>query len=226
MTRAGSGGARAHLPVQSRRTFLNPSPAPQEALRIALERIQGDHLAAGEAPRSAAAQLFFNYAMQRQFRFRDAANPIEALLQTLALDTVIEASDHASKQAGRWLSKPGRKKGTGRPAFDLFVMRLLAAAETNGGKLTIYKSAYHDDRWAGSLLQSIQRLRPFLPQTNFLPATGLGSSLDSILRRWRLESGASSPKKPAKSRCEKTLNSRVIPAAPTRASCGSLKAST
>ena len=183
--------------------FFEPVVRAAKELRIALERIQGDHLAAGEAPRSAAAQLFFNYAMQRQFRFRDATHPIEALLQTLALDTVIEASDHASQQAGRWLSKPGRKKGTGKPAFDMFVMRLLAAAETNGGKLTIYKTAYHDDQWAGSLLQSIQRLRPFLPETNFLPRTRLGSSLDSILRRWRSESGSSSHKKPAKSPAKK-----------------------
>ena len=91
--------------------FFEPVARAARTLRIALERMQGDHLAAGEAPRSAAAQLFFNCAMQRQFRFRDATHPIEALLQTLALDTVIEASDHASQASRAVAFQAGAQEG-------------------------------------------------------------------------------------------------------------------
>ena len=180
-----------------RKDFFDPVAHAARKLGTALERLQADQLSAEEPAQSVASE-FFSGALRWRLRFRDAADPAAELLQTVALDMVIEVTDRATEHAKRWFSKAGRKKGTGRPAFDMFVMKLLVAAETNGGKLTIYKTSYGNDRWAGSLLQSVQSLRPLLPKEDFFPAGRLGSSLDTVYRRWRSESGKLSRKKPAK----------------------------
>lgn len=49
--------------------FFEPVVRAAKELRIALERIQGDHLAAGEAPRSAAAQFFLLTQCNDNFGF-------------------------------------------------------------------------------------------------------------------------------------------------------------
>jgi hypothetical protein len=175
--------------------FFNPVVRAAKELRVALERLEGEHLATGEAARSMAASHFVSEALQPISRAEDAAGPIAHLLRSLDLGLVMEVTERAAEGAKRWLSKPGRKKGTGIAAFDIFVMALLEASEQTGGRLTIYKTAYEDDRWAGSLLKAIQQLRPMLPKTNFFPAGKLGYSLHTVYERWRSETGKSRRKK-------------------------------
>ncbi|MGH6673878.1 MAG: hypothetical protein ACRECV_18165 [Xanthobacteraceae bacterium] len=80
----------------------------------------------------------------------------------------------------------GRPRGTSYNAsFDLFVERLFLAAQGASGKLTLYKSPQADRGWAGTLLQSLDLLRPWLPE-KFPPPAGIsGKSLDRIAQRYR-----------------------------------------
>jgi hypothetical protein len=171
-----------------RRDFFDPIVRAAKNLRIKLERLQGDHIKAGEAPRSMSAGHFFSEALQGRSHALDPADPITHFLGSMKLDLVIEVTEHARSRAERSLSKPGRKKGTGKPAFDMFVMRLLVAAEVTGGRLPIYKTSYGRDPWAGSLPKAVRQLRPLLPRSNFWPAGKLGYSLHTVYQRWRLES--------------------------------------
>ena len=92
--------------------FFNPVVrVSQKHLRIGLERLQGENLAAGEAARSMAASDVFSEALQPLSQSEDAADPIVHLLRSLNL--IIEAAERASERAKRWLPKAGRKKGTG-----------------------------------------------------------------------------------------------------------------
>jgi hypothetical protein len=177
------------------RDFFNPVIRAAKQLRIELERLQGEHLAAGEAARSMAASHFFSEALQPLSQPEDAADPIAHFLRSLDLGLVIDIAERASERAKRWLSKGGRKMGTGSAAFDMFVMALLEASERTGGRLTIYKSVYEEGLWAGPLLKVVRQLRPLLPKTNFFPAGKLGYSLHTVYQRWRSETGKSHRKK-------------------------------
>ena len=173
------------------RDFFNPVIRAAKALQRELGRLQGEHLDVGEAARSYAASHYFSEGLRALSRFGDASDPIDPFLNSMNLELVIAVAEHARTHAKRWHSKSGRKQGTGRPAFDMFVFALLTAAELSGGRLTIYRTAYKDARWAGSLLQAVQALRPLLPKAKFLPAGTLGYSLHSIYQRRRREAGKS-----------------------------------
>ena len=160
--------------------FFDPIGRAAKDLRVGLERLQGT-----------AAAHFFSGELLPVSEPEDAADPIAHLLRSLNLGLVIEVAERASARAKRWLSKRGRKKGTGRPGFDRFVIAILAASEQTGGRLTIYKTSYEGGRWAGSLLKTLQQLRPLLPKTKFFPAGTLGYSLHTIYQRWRWETGKS-----------------------------------
>jgi hypothetical protein len=142
-----------------------------------------------------AASHFYGEALQRQTETAAGADPVGDLIDSLKLGLVVEAAERASARAKSWLPKAGRKKGTGRPAFDMFVMALLEASSQTAGRLTIYRTSHEDGRWAGSLLKAVQQLRPLLPTSNFFPAGTLGPSLHTVYQRWRSEVGKSRPQK-------------------------------
>ncbi len=171
------------------RDYFDPIVRAAKDLGVALERLQGEHDAAGETARSMAASHFYSQALQLLTETAVSADPVGDLIASLKLGLVVEAAERASARAKSWLPKAGRKKGTGRANFDMFVMALLAASELTGGRLTIYKTSHEDDRWAGSLLKALQQLRPVLPPTNFFPAGTLGPSLHTVYQRWRSTSG-------------------------------------
>jgi hypothetical protein len=170
--------------------FFDPIVRTSKALRDQLERLRPE-LQTVAAAGSVAASHFFTEALRKILPDADALNPIGDLTDSLDLGLVIEAAERASKSARSWLSKPGRKKGTGRPAFDMFVISLLVASQATGGRLTIYRTPYGNKRWAGSLPKALQELRSLLPISNFFPAGTLGHSLHSVYQRWRLEAGKS-----------------------------------
>jgi hypothetical protein len=174
--------------------YFAPILRAAEDLRAALERLQGEHDAPGEGARSMAASHFFSDALQREMETAVGADPVRDLIDSLKLGLVVEAAEHARARAKFWLPKGGRKKGTGRPAFDMFVFALLEATELRAGKLTIYRTSHQDIRWSGSLLKALQELRPVLPATNFFPAGTLGPSLNTVYQRWRSEAGKSRPR--------------------------------
>jgi hypothetical protein len=197
----GSAIKRAHIESSRPRTknvsagelsreFFDPIVRASKKLRVELERLRLEHGAAEEA------SYFFSEALQNGVP--DAGlvvNPIEHFIDSLNLDSVIEAAERASARAKSWLPKSGRKKGTGRPAFDMFVMALLVVSEQTAGQLTIYRTSHGNVRWAGSLVKALQQLQSLLPQSNFFPTGKLGHSLHSVYQRWRLEAGKSPRKK-------------------------------
>jgi hypothetical protein len=143
-----------------------------------------------------AASDFFSEALLNVRPNADlVADPIGHLIDSLNLGLVIEAAERASARAKSWLTKSGRKKGTGRPAFDMFLMALLSASEQTAGRLTIYRTYYGNERWAGSLPKALQQLQSLLPQSNFSPAGKPGHALHSVYQRWRSEAGKSRRKK-------------------------------
>jgi hypothetical protein len=176
------------------RDFFHPVVRAAQMLRISLERLQGEHVAAEEAAQSMAASHFFSEALLLRTKL-DVVEPIGPFTESLNLGLVIEATEEADRRAKSWLSKSGRKMGTGFPAFDMFVMAMLVASERAAGRLTIYKTSYDDERRAGSLLKAVQQLRPLLPESNFFPAGDLGCSLHNVYQRWRLETEKSPRKK-------------------------------
>jgi hypothetical protein len=176
------------------RDFFDPIVRASKKLRVELETLRGEH-GAPEAARSMAASHFFSETLLNVRSDADLVDPIGHLIDSLNLGLVIEAAERASVRAKSWLTKSGRKKGTGRPAFDMFVMALLAASEQTAGQLTIYRTAYGNERWAGSLPKALQQLQSLLPQSNFFPTGKLGHSLHSVFQRWRLEAGKSPRKK-------------------------------
>jgi hypothetical protein len=173
--------------------YFDPIVRAAKDLRVALERLQGEHDA--EAARSMAASHFYSEALQLLIGPGDGAALVGDLIDSLRLGTVVEAAERASERAKSWLPKAGRKKGTGRPPFDMFVMALLEASNQTAGRLTIYRTSHENGRWAGSLLKAVQQLQPLLPMTNFFPAGTLGPSLDTVYQRWRSEVGKSRRKK-------------------------------
>ena len=175
--------------------FFDPVMKAAKDLRKALERLQGYHLASREEARSGAAAHFLAGALAGRINPVDVADPIPDLVEILNLGLVIEVTERAKERAKNWLSKAGRKKGTGRASFDIFVTFLLTAVEETGGTLTIFRTSHGNERYGGSLLKAVNHLRPLLPQTNFYPVATLGGSLNSVYQRWRLESGKSPQKK-------------------------------
>jgi hypothetical protein len=172
------------------RDFFDPIVRASKKLRVELERLRLEHGAAEEA------SYFLSEALQNGMPDVGlVADPIGHLIDSLNLDSVIEAAQRASARAKSWLPKSGRKKGTGRPAFDMFVMALLVASEQTEGRLTIYQMSYGNERWAGSLPKALQQLQSLLPPSNFFPTGKLGHSLHSVYQRWRLEAGKSPRKK-------------------------------
>jgi hypothetical protein len=176
------------------RVFFDPIVRTSKKLRDELEKLQGEDGAA-EAARSMAASHFFGEALLNLGSGTDSElDPIGQLTDSLNLGLVIKAAERASARAKSWLTKSGRKKGTGRPAFDMFVMALLAASEQTTGRLTIYRTSYGNG-WAGSLPKALQQLQSLLPRSNFFPTGKLGHSLHSVHQRWRFEVGKSPRKK-------------------------------
>jgi hypothetical protein len=169
--------------------FFDPIVRASKKLRVELERLRLEHGAAEEA------SYFLSEALQNGPDAGLVVDPIGHLIDSLNLDSVIEAAQRASARAKSWLPKSGRKKGTGRPAFDMFVMALLVASEQTEGRLTIYQMSYGNERWAGSLPKALQQLQSLLPPSNFFPTGKLGHSLHSVYQRWRLEAGKSPRKK-------------------------------
>jgi hypothetical protein len=168
--------------------YFDPIVRAAKTLRIALQKLQGEHIRAGEAARSMAASHFISEALLVRADL-DFVEPIGPFIDSLNLELVIEVAEMAGARAKFWLSKSGRKKGTGSAPFDMFVVALLVASEQTAGRLTLYKTAYKDERWTGSLLQAVRHLRPLLPESNFYPAGELGYSLHSVYQRWRSETG-------------------------------------
>ncbi len=177
------------------RGFFDPVVRAAKELRTGLGRLQGENLAPKEGARSMVAHHFFSEALQSLSQSEDAADATAHFLHSLDLGLVIAVAERASERAKRWLPKAGRKKGTGSTVFDIFVMGLLQASERAGGRLTIYKTAYAEDYWTGTLLKAVQQLRPMLPKANFFPAGKLGYALHTVYRRWRSETGKSRRKK-------------------------------
>jgi hypothetical protein len=177
------------------RDFFDPIVRASKKLRVELEGLQGEHRAVEEAARSMAASHFFSEALLNVLPDADFVDPIGHLIDSLNLGLVIEAAERASARAKSWLTKSGRKKGTGRPAFDMFVMALLVASQQTAGRLTIYRRSYGNERWAGSLPKALEQLQSLLPQSNFSPAGKPGHSLYSVYQRWRSEAGKSRRKK-------------------------------
>lgn len=100
----------------------------------------------------------------------------------IVLDNLANAAQRAITIAA---VEAGRPRGTRNHAgFDSFVFRLLLAAQTSGGKLTVYKSAHADIGWAGSLVEIIDLLRSSLPD-QFLPGGNLGKHLDRLAQELR-----------------------------------------
>ena len=64
----------------------------------------------------------------------DVMEPIGPFIESLNLGLVIEVAEEADGRAKSWLSKSGRKMGTGFPAFDMFVVALLVASERAAGR--------------------------------------------------------------------------------------------
>lgn len=108
----------------------------------------------------------------------------------VSLDAFATAIDRA---ATRENADQGRPPGTSYyPGFDLFVERLLLAAQNAQGQLTLYKSQHAVRGWAGTLLRALELLRPYLPH-QFPPMDGIsGKSLNRIARRFRRQA----PKRP------------------------------
>lgn len=122
-----------------------------------------------------AASHFFSEALLSQTKSKDREEPIADLIRSLNFALIVEVSLQSGNRARSWLAKPGRKIGTGNAAFDQFVIALLVAAEVAGGRLTIYKTSYKEGSWDGSLLRAMQRLRPLLPKSQFVPASKFGT---------------------------------------------------
>jgi hypothetical protein len=98
------------------------------------------------------------------------------------LDDIVSASEQAVTIG---VVDAGRPRGTqNHPGFDLFMHRLLLAAQQSGGKLAVYKSQHADGGWAGALIDAIDLLRPCLPD-QFLPANNLGKRLDRAAKNFR-----------------------------------------
>jgi hypothetical protein len=185
------------------RDFFGPIAEAAHALRVGLQRLDGYHLVAGEAGRAMVASSLFSEVLPFLSKTDDAHDDIAEFVRSMKLDLIINSAERASERAKRDFSKAGRKKGTGYIAFDMFVMRLLAACEQTRVKLTIYRTSYGDTRLNGSLVKAVQQLRQILPQTNFFPASKLGYSLHNLHYRWRVGSGKSALQKAGKSRPKK-----------------------
>jgi hypothetical protein len=108
----------------------------------------------------------------------------EALLGALA-----EAADEATRLIH---PKRGPKGAGGNAAFDMFVEMLLKAAWQRRGDWTNYKSV--GGKWAGSLLDALEILKPYLPK-GFFPSTVLGRSVEHIIGKFKrsLDSRALKP---------------------------------
>jgi hypothetical protein len=75
----------------------------------------------------------------------------------------------------------GPKGAGGNLAFNQFIESLLMAARQRGGDWTNYKSA--EGLWVGSLLKTLDILKPYLP-VGFFPSAGeLGRSVEHIRKK-------------------------------------------
>ena len=66
----------------------------------------------------------------------------------------------------------------GNPAFDMFIEQLLITTRMHGGRRTNYRS--RDQSWTGTLLQGLEILKKYLPQSGFFPPGELGRSVEHI----------------------------------------------
>ena len=149
--------------------FFIPIVGAADELLIGLERLQGEPSHPARLPDRWAPLTFSARHCNLDRSFEPLKIQITHLLRSLDLGLVIDIAERAGQGAKKsGFSKSGRKKGTGRPAFDMFVMSLLAASEQTGGKLTIYKTPYEDDRWAESLLKVVQQTSSSVAQIKFL----------------------------------------------------------
>jgi hypothetical protein len=107
------------------------------------------------------------------------------------LDELTFLLDRSKKTTAQVTRKAGHPTG-GSLAFDTYIAGLWLAVRSNGGKLTIYKSP--EGLWAGSAVDIVNLLRPYLPKRNFVPGN-LGSSLKRIIGRWTHGTDSSQPGK-------------------------------
>jgi hypothetical protein len=66
----------------------------------------------------------------------------------------------------------------GNPAFDMFIEDLLMIARMHGKRWTNYRS--EDGSWTGTLLQGLEILKKYLPQSGFFPPGELGRSVEHV----------------------------------------------
>ena len=88
--------------------------------------------------------------------------------------------DALNTAAQRALDKPifSPRGAGGNPALDMFIEDLLITARTHGGRWTNYRSK--DQSWTGTLLQVLEILKRYLPQSGFFPPGELGRSVEHI----------------------------------------------
>jgi hypothetical protein len=96
---------------------------------------------------------------------------------------LLEVLDKAAATAEQ-STKPNRgpKGAGGNPAIDRFIQHLLVAAWQRRGDWTIYRAT--DGTWAGSLLDALKILRPYLP-VDFDTAIARGRSMEHIRQKFR-----------------------------------------
>jgi hypothetical protein len=118
---------------------------------------------------------------------------VDAYRNGLAL--LIAATDEAGKRADAMLLPPppttknkkraGRPRGAGgNPAFDNFVKRLYEIVPQAGGRPWTHNPKSHGDGWSGTLMQALELLRPYLPESGFFPKAKLGFVLQRLAKRY------------------------------------------
>jgi hypothetical protein len=154
-------------------SILNQSAQCTRQLRELLSDIDGVPI----TPKVIAGKYLRAALLDKGVRVEDAL----AFLNTFAA-----AGDPADQAVKSEHVGQGRPVGTSyNEGFDLFVEQLFLAVKSSSGKLTHYKSAHADKGWAGTLLQSLELLRPWLPDQFPLMNAISGKSLDRIAQRYR-----------------------------------------
>jgi hypothetical protein len=169
--------------------FLHPVITAARKLDTALARLQSDISKPGErsaAALKAATLLQTQLVCQSIFRGEAEAN-WSAELERL------QRHEHTA-----WLAEyrhslarliPEARRGRGRPKgqFSWFVRRLYQIVKETGARRWTHHKAPGEPRWNGTLMRTLQILRPFLPSKGFFPEN-LGRSLEHLLKlhpEWR-----------------------------------------
>jgi len=92
---------------------------------------------------------------------------------------LLEGLSSAARRAAQKPMHPPRGAG-GNPAFDRFIEDLVMSARSSGGRWTNYR--LRDGRWKGTLLETLEILKTYLP-TEFFPPGDLGRSIEHIRKK-------------------------------------------